>query len=116
MSACPDRDYEDYYRYTSGGWLWDEDSQLRERYKGFNISELKKTAAKSVGAKTCVSMSKLAEGRFNKVFRLAMNDGTIVIARTSSSKAGLPFRTTASEVATMDFVCRFIYHDSGSPR
>lgn len=104
MSACPARDYEDYYRYTSGRWLWDEDSQLRERYKRFNVSELKKIAAKSVGAGACVSISKLAEGGSNKVFRLMMDDGSIVIARIPNPNAGPPFKTTASEVATMDFV------------
>lgn len=105
MSACSDRDCEDYYRYTSGRWLWDEDSQLRERYKRFNVSELKNIAAKSIGAQTCVSVSKLAKGVFNKVFRLVMDDGTIVIARIPNPNAGPPFKTTASEVATMDFVC-----------
>lgn len=105
MSACPNRDYEDFYRYTSGRWLWDEDSQLRERYKRFSVPELKNIAAKSVGAQTCLSISKLAEGGFNKVFRLVMDDGTIVIARIPNPNAGPPFKTTASEVATMDFVC-----------
>ncbi|UPX16985.1 uncharacterized protein EKO05_0007364 [Ascochyta rabiei] len=103
MSACHDRDNEDYYRYTSGRWLWNEDAQLRERYKRFNVAELKKIAAKTIGAETCVSMSKLAEGGFNKIFRLVMDDGTIVIARIPNPNAGPPFKTTASEVATMDF-------------
>lgn len=104
ISSCPDRGTEDYHRYTSGRWLWDEDSQLSERYKRFNVSELKKISAQTVGAQTCVSMIKLAEGGFNKVFRLAMDDGTIVLARIPNPNAGPPFKTTASEVATMDFV------------
>lgn len=104
MCACPDRDYEDFYRYTSGRWLWNEDSQLRERYKRFNVPELKRIAAKTVGAQACVSISKLAEGASNKVFRLAMNEGTIVIARIPNPNAGPVFKSTASEVATMDFV------------
>jgi hypothetical protein len=104
MSACANNDYEDYYRYNSGRWLWDEDSQLRERYKRFNVIELKKIAAKSIGAQTCVTMNKLAEGGFNKVFRLVMDDGAVVIARIPNPNAGPPFKTTASEVATMDFV------------
>jgi hypothetical protein len=104
MSACHDCDTDEYYRYTSGRWLWDEDAQLCERYKRFNVAELKRTAAKAIGAATCVSMSKLAEGGFNKIFRLVMDDGTIVIARIPNPNAGPPFKTTASEVATMDFV------------
>ena len=96
MAACSssDRGYEDYYRYTSGRWLWDEDTQLQERYKRFIVPELKKVAAKSVGAQDCVSISKLAEGGFNKVFRLTMNDGTIVIARIPNPNAGPPIVTT----------------------
>lgn len=111
MSARPDRDNEYYYRYTSGRWLWDEDSQLNERYTRFNVSELKKIAAKSIGAQACVSFNKLAEGGFNKVFRLVMDDGNIVIARIPNPNAGPSFKTTASEVATMDFVCCPIHHD-----
>jgi hypothetical protein len=109
ISACHDCDTAEYYRYTSGRWLWDEDAQLRDRYKRFNVAELKKTAAKAIGAATCVSMSKLAEGGFNKIFRLVMNDGTIVIARIPNPNAGPPFKTTASEVATMDFVSWLIH-------
>ncbi|KAL9097474.1 MAG: hypothetical protein Q9165_000370 [Trypethelium subeluteriae] len=99
----PDPEYEDFYRYTSGRWLWDEHEQLRARYKRFNVPELKRIAIGSVGAEACVSMSKLAEGGFNKVFRLVMDDGSVVIARIPNPNAGPPFKTTASEVATMDF-------------
>lgn len=99
-----DGQHEDYFRYTSGRWLWNENQQLRERYKRFNVEELKNSAAKSVGARSCVSMVKLVEGGTNKVFRLVMNDGSVVIARIPNPNAGPAFRTTASEVATMDFV------------
>jgi hypothetical protein len=70
-----------------------------------NVSELKNIAAKSVGAQTCVYINKLAKGGFNKVFQLVMDDDTIVIARITNYNAGPPFKTTTSEVATMDFVC-----------
>jgi hypothetical protein len=110
-SAYPNCDHEDYFQYTSGRWLWDEERQLQERYRRFNVSELKRVAAKSIGAQSCVSMSKLAEGGFNKVFRLVMNDGTTVIARIPNPNAGPSFKTTASKVATMDFVCWRIYQN-----
>jgi hypothetical protein len=99
-----DSDYEDFYRYTGGRWLWDEEAQLRQRYKRFNVSEIKKLAASSIGSDSCISMTKLAEGGFNKVFRLVMNDGSVVIARIPDHNAGPASQTTASEVATMDFV------------
>lgn len=96
--------YEPFFRYTSGRWLWGEEEQLRERYRKFNVEELKRIAAESIGAKTCVSMNKLAEGGYNKVFRLVMDNGSIAIARIPCPNAGPAFKTTASEVATMDFV------------
>ncbi|GAP91259.2 putative phosphotransferase enzyme family protein [Rosellinia necatrix] len=93
----------EFFRYTSGRWLWDEESQLRERYKLFNVHALQAVAAKSVCAEKCVDMVKLAEGGFNKVFRLLMDNGTAVIARIPNPNAGSARLTTASEVATMDF-------------
>lgn len=98
-------DLEHFYRYTSGRWVWDEESQLRQRYTTFNVPELKQLAAKSVGAGACVEISKLAEGSFNKVFRLVMDNGKTAIALIPNPNAGPAFYTTASEVATMDFVC-----------
>lgn len=77
------------------------------------MPELKRIAAGSIGrgdAKACVSMTKLAEGLFNKVFRLVMDDGSVVIARipnpndNNNNNAGALFKRNASEVATMDFV------------
>lgn len=104
MSSSSDLSCEDFFRYTGGRWLWDEEKQLQQRYKRFSVQELKTIAAKSAGARNCVSISKLAEGAFNKVFRLVMDDGKVVIARIPNPNAGPAFRTIASEVATMDFV------------
>jgi hypothetical protein len=108
MSANSASPYEHFFHYTSGRWLWDEESQLRERYLVFNVQELQRVAAESVGAQCCVSITKLAEGGYNKVFRLVMDNGSVAIARIPNPNAGPAQRTTASEVATMDFVS-FIY-------
>ena len=72
--------YEQFFRYTSGRWLWGEEERLRERYRKFDVEELKRIAAESIGAKTCVSMIKLAEGGYNKVFRLVMDNGSVAVA------------------------------------
>lgn len=96
--------HENFFRYTSGRWLWDEEQQLRDRFTPFNVLELQCIAAKSVGANKCVAMTKLAEGSFNKTFRLTMDNGSAVIARLPHPIAGPKYYTTASEVATMDFV------------
>lgn len=50
-------------------------------------------------------MTKLAEGYFNKTFWLIMDNGSVAIARIPHPIiAGPKYHTTASEVATMDFV------------
>ena len=41
---------------------------------------------------------------FNKAFLLSMEDGREVVAKVPNPNAGIPHFTTASEVATMDFV------------
>lgn len=99
----PHRD-TDLFQYTSGRWLWDEEQQLRERFSPFNVPELQRIAAQSVGADTCTAITKLAEGSFNKTFRLQMDNGSSVIARIPHPIAGPRHYTTASEVATMEYV------------
>jgi hypothetical protein len=95
---------EDFFRYTSGRWLWNETKRLKERYKRFNISELKRAAAKITGAQSCSQMTKLAEGGFNEVFKLVMDNNSVVIARIPNPNIGRADRVIASEVATMEFV------------
>ena len=73
------------------------------------MQELQRIAAESVEAQSCISITKLAEGGYNKVFRLVMDNGSVAIARIPNPNAGPAHKTTASEVATMDFV-RFLYH------
>ncbi|KAK3710721.1 Phosphotransferase enzyme [Vermiconidia calcicola] len=96
-------DNEDYYRFTGGRWLWAEEARLLERYKKFSVPGLKHLAAEAVGARSCVSIFKLAEGGFNKIFRLSMDNGSVVIARIPNPNVGPAFKVMASEVATMDF-------------
>ncbi|KAJ5138425.1 uncharacterized protein N7515_003273 [Penicillium bovifimosum] len=106
--STPNPDYEHFFRYTSGRWLWDEEQQLRDRYKAFNVAELQSLAAKVVRSDSCISITKLAEGGYNKVFRLTMNDGKRVLARIPNPNAGPAFYTTASEVATMELARDFL--------
>ena len=108
MSTNSSSPYEHFFRYTSGRWLWDEESQLRQRMLTFNVQELQRIAAEGIGAKSCVSITKLAEGGYNKVFRLVMDNDSVAIARIPNPNAGPAQKMTASEVATMDFV-RFLY-------
>lgn len=61
-------------------------------------------AARAANKQLYVSIAKLAEGGFNKVFLLTMDDGQEVIARIPALVAGPPHHTAASEVTTMDFL------------
>lgn len=99
-------DYESFCRYEGGRWLWAEEERLQERYKRFSVPGLKAIAAKACGARSCLSITKLAEGGFNKVFRLCMDDGSAAIARISHPDVGPASTVLPSEVATMDFVSR----------
>ena len=77
---------------------------MAERYVRFNVPELMRAAAMAVGRDRCIDITKLTEGGFNKIFLLTMDDGYEVIARIPTPIAGPAHYTTASEVATMDFL------------
>jgi len=109
MKSAYENDKHDFSRYTSGRWLWDEEEQLRQRYRRFNVLELQNAAANAIGLRNCTKISKIGEGNFNKVFKLTMDDESVVIARIPHPNAGPPIITTASEVATMDFVWKFCF-------
>ncbi|KAF2746697.1 hypothetical protein M011DRAFT_477924 [Sporormia fimetaria CBS 119925] len=97
-------DVQQFYKYTSGRWLWNEESQLARRYLEFDLSGLLQISAEAIGARSCVEIQKLPEGNFNKVFLVTMDDGQELIAKLPNPNAGRPHFTTASEVATMDYV------------
>ncbi|KAL4897301.1 kinase-like domain-containing protein [Aspergillus ambiguus] len=102
-SSSAQQSCTDFFHYTSGRWLWDEEQQLHDRFSPFNIPELQKVAASSAGANECIEITKLAEGSFNKTFKLTMDNGMNVIARIPHPIAGPRYYMTASEVATMEF-------------
>ena len=68
------------------------------------MNELAREAAESIGASHCISIEKYPDGMFNKAYFLSMEDGRQVVAKVGIPNAGIPHYTTASEVATMDFV------------
>ena len=104
MLNTKDGEEDSFYRYTSGRWLWDKPAQLSRPFVPFNMAELARIAARSIGASSCVEIKKVPEGNFNKAFLLTMNDGNEVIAKVPNPNAGRPYFTSASVVATMDFV------------
>ncbi|KAL5396250.1 hypothetical protein PMIN03_012976 [Paraphaeosphaeria minitans] len=99
-----DCDVQQFYKYTSGRWLWNEKYQLARRYVEFDLPGLLQVSAQAIGARSCVKVEKLPEGNFSKVFLIAMDDGRELIAKLPNPNAGRPHFTTASEAATMDYV------------
>ena len=98
----------DWHSYTRNRFLMNEARELRIRRANFNMNELAKCAAEAVGCtfSDCVHIEKFSDGMFNKAFLFTMQDGTQVVGKVPNPNAGRPHYTTASEVATMDFVSR----------
>ncbi|EAU34264.1 hypothetical protein ATEG_05195 [Aspergillus terreus NIH2624] len=92
------------FAYHEPKWLWNEGEQLSRRYVKFNLGELARVATEATGSRFCVQVQKLPEGNFSKVFLMTMDNGREVIAKLPNPNAGRQHFTTASEVATMDYV------------
>ena len=93
---------QDLFSYTTGRYLYNEHIRLAERYVEFNIGALEAVAVRSVDRKKVVHTSKLAEGGFNRIFLLTMDDGFEVIAKIPFPLTVPKRLTTESEVATLD--------------
>ncbi|KAK6810576.1 hypothetical protein RU639_013675 [Aspergillus parasiticus] len=104
LSTTPQALNEEFFRNTSRRWIFDETDRLNERYVKFRPRELQRIAGEVMQQDDCPDIAKLAEGGFNKVFTLRATNGHEVIARIPTPIAGPARYTTASEVATMDFL------------
>ncbi|KAL2835767.1 kinase-like domain-containing protein [Aspergillus pseudodeflectus] len=102
----------DLYTYTSGRFIFNESRRLYERYVEFDPCALLRETEKLVG--NChghaTRIAKLAEGGFNRVFLITMDDGFEVIAKIPYRLAGPRHYATASEAATLHFL-----HSKGIP-
>ncbi|EME87859.1 uncharacterized protein MYCFIDRAFT_205819 [Pseudocercospora fijiensis CIRAD86] len=85
---------------------FNESRRLAERRPRFSMPALINAAAKSINREQddVQSIRKLAEGGFNRVFELTLNDGHQIIARLPYPSTQPASLAVASEVATMDFV------------
>ena len=70
----------------------------------FDVDMLAQIAASSVDSKSCVAIEKYPDGNYNKALLMTMEDGKQVVAKVPNPNAGQRHFTTASEVATMEFV------------
>ncbi|KZF26474.1 kinase-like protein [Xylona heveae TC161] len=97
---------QDLFSYTSGRFLFNEDLRLRERYVEFNPDALLREAEKHLGSDhgRAARITKYAEGGFNRVFLLTMDDGYEVIVKIPYRIAGPKYYATASEAATLQYL------------
>ncbi|KAG6092770.1 hypothetical protein E4U30_004966 [Claviceps sp. LM220 group G6] len=91
------------FSFTSGRFVQNEEQELAQRYREFNINELARRAARAVQADRCLSIKKLPDGFYNRILLLTMDNGKEVVAKIPSPNSGRPHFTIASEVATMKF-------------
>ncbi|KAH6719806.1 hypothetical protein BKA61DRAFT_667720 [Leptodontidium sp. MPI-SDFR-AT-0119] len=84
----------------------DEPEKLAVRYRKFNLDALLDVVVKTAGggARSCIKVLKCIEGQFNKAFLMTMDNGAEVLAKIPNPNVGSTFYTTASEVATQNFV------------
>ncbi|KAG4444105.1 hypothetical protein IFR05_000458 [Cadophora sp. M221] len=97
---------EELYQYRRYRWLSDEPEKLTVRYRKFDLDALLDVAVKTAdgGARSCIKVLKCIEGQFNKAFLMTMDNGAEVLAKIPNPNVGSTFFTTASEVATRNFV------------
>ena len=96
--------HDEFFQFTRGCFVIDEKEQLSKRHVRFNMDELAQEAAKAVDAKYCIKVEKCADGMFNKAYIFTHDNDKQVIGKVPNPNAGIPHYTTASEVATLDFV------------
>ncbi|WPG97274.1 Hypothetical protein R9X50_00004800 [Acrodontium crateriforme] len=93
-----------FYNFSRGRFVCNEKNEMAQRYVHYDTEELATVAASALGSPACVRMEKYPDGMYNKAILLTMSDGQQAVAKIPNPNAGQPRLTTASEVATMDFV------------
>ncbi|XP_006462390.1 hypothetical protein AGABI2DRAFT_186311 [Agaricus bisporus var. bisporus H97] len=95
------------FEFTSGRWLYNERSQREARRTPFNVEAFCRTACAATGATAVTQISKISES-INRVLLVKFENGSEAIARFPTRLGGTPHHSTASEVATMEFLRRRI--------
>ncbi|KAH8816100.1 hypothetical protein F5884DRAFT_747609 [Xylogone sp. PMI_703] len=101
---------DELYKYSGNRWVsasYNESKRLSERYLKFDLQQLLDVvveALSSEGARHCTRVLKCKEGLNNKAFILTMDNGLEIFAKLLNPIAGPAYYTTASEVATREFL------------
>ncbi|KAL8662773.1 MAG: hypothetical protein Q9168_008206 [Polycauliona sp. 1 TL-2023] len=112
-------DHEDVlFRDTSHRWLWNESARKAERYLEFNVLALKTAAARAMNRAEyeVVIIRKHGEDSSKRTFTLTWLNGYELLAEMPLPEMVTKRYTTASAVATMDYIRHFgvpvpIVHD-----
>ncbi|TBU26130.1 kinase-like domain-containing protein [Dichomitus squalens] len=98
--------HNDIFNYTSGRWVYNDALRHKERRVAFDVDGLRRLAAESVnqGADDVVSLSKLAEGGFNRTFIVSLRNGQQIVARIPYPMTVPKYYAVASEVATIEYL------------
>lgn len=92
------------FAYSSGRFLYNEETRLRERYVKFNVSALKDVLTTCIGHGGVKHLVKLSEGGFNRVILATMEDGFRAIVKIPFWVSVPKTYATASEVATLSYL------------
>lgn len=95
---------DEFFKLTRGRFIVDGAENLQRREIKLDLNRLARVAADSVGAAQCISIKKYPDGMFNKALLMSMDNGREVVVKVPNPNASVPHFTTASEVATIDFV------------
>ncbi|KAF7288594.1 APH domain-containing protein [Mycena indigotica] len=96
---------DDLYDYTSGRWVYNDALRHKERRVAFDVDGLCRLAAESIhqSPTDVVTISKLAEGGFNRTFVIGLHDGRQLVARVPYPMTVPDYYAVASEVATIEY-------------
>ncbi|KZT24282.1 hypothetical protein NEOLEDRAFT_1135492 [Neolentinus lepideus HHB14362 ss-1] len=92
------------FNFTAGRWLYNESEQNAARHVEFDVEALQALACQALGATACLKFKKVYELEEQRIFLLKGNNGKDALIRIPFSFAGPPKLSTASEVATMEFM------------
>lgn len=96
--------HDEFFNFTRARFVRDEEYEMAQRRVKFNMNELARLSADAVGFKARVNVEKYPDVMFSKAFLMTVEDGMQVVAKVPNPNAGRAYFTTASEVATIDFV------------
>ncbi|KAF2634502.1 hypothetical protein P280DRAFT_502421 [Massarina eburnea CBS 473.64] len=98
-------DFDDeLFNYTRNRLVRNKRHEMSQRHIRFSVEDLSRCVTETIGHRSCVNIEKYPDDIYNKGTLLTMDDSSHVEAEILNPNAGMPSSTTASEVATMEFV------------